>query len=195
MSVAKKLDERYNYADYLTWTDEDERWEIIEGVPYMMSPSPTRKHQKVSMQLSLIIGNYLKEKSCEIYSAPFDVRLLDKSKYEDEIFTVVQPDISVICDKEKLDEKGCLGSPDMIIEILSPSTAKKDKIDKFYLYEKYGVKEYWLVELDNEIITVFKLQNNGLYGRPDIYSVENKKIKVGIFDDLEIDLEEVFGKE
>ena len=190
MTALRKTDEKYNYADYLTWTDENERWEIIEGVPYMMSPAPRRKHQKVSGELFGIIWDYLKGKKCEVYSAPFDVRLGEKNN-DEEVETVVQPDISVICDEEKLDDKGCMGAPDLIVEILSPSTSKKDKFEKFYLYEKYGVREYWLVEIEEKLITVFKLQKDGKYGRPDIYSVESDDIKVGIFDDLEVNVKEI----
>jgi len=193
MTALRKTDEKYNYADYLTWTDENERWEIIEGVPYMMSPAPRRKHQKVSGELFGIIWDYLKGKKCEVYSAPFDVRLGEKNN-DEEVETVVQPDISVICDEEKLDDKGCMGAPDLIVEILSPSTSKKDKFEKFYLYEKYGVREYWLVEIEEKLITVFKLQKDGKYGRPDIYSEESEDIKVGIFDDLKVNVESIFGK-
>ena len=188
-----KLEEKYNYADYLTWTDENERWEIIEGEAYMMSPAPRRKHQKISGKLFLEFGKYLEEKNCEVYSAPFDVRF-GKNVNDEDIETVVQPDISVICDKNKLDDKGCIGAPDLIVEILSPSTASRDKIEKLNLYEKYEVKEYWIVEPLDETIMIFKLQKDGKYGRPDIYSVESEDIKVGIFEDLKINVGEVFGE-
>ena len=132
---APKYEDTYTYADYLTWP-EGERWELIEGVPYNMSPAPFRKHQGVVMELSRQIANFLNDKSCEVYSVPFDVRLLPDISQEDatrvdddDLTTVVQPDISIICDSEKLDERGCLGAPDVIIEVLSPSTAAPVKID------------------------------------------------------------------
>ena len=121
----KILLENFTYADYLKWND-GKRYEIIEGQIYNMSPAPIRIHQSISRNLSYIIQHYLKEKTCEVYSAPFDVRFAFKAGMNDMITNVVQPDISVICDPKKLDKAGCIGPPDWIIEILSPSTAKKD---------------------------------------------------------------------
>lgn len=182
---------KYTYADYLTWP-EDERWEIIDGIPYMQA-TPTRVHQEILMELSKQIAVYLTGKSCKVYPAPFCVRLpQDHEKNENEIKNIVEPDISIVCDKSKLDDKGCIGAPDMIIEIVSPSSIKKDKIIKFNKYEKAGVKEYWIVETDQKIISVFQLQNNQRYGRPELYT-EEEKISVSIFPDLIIDLSAVFN--
>ena len=129
----KKTDGKYNYADYLLWPD-DERWELIEGIPYSMSPAPSRIHQEILMEISGQIRDYLKEKPCKVYPAPLDVRFAETDEADDAITTVVQPDILVVCDEE----------------ILSPATSSKDMKEKFFLYEKYGVKEYWMVEpLDN----------------------------------------------
>lgn len=183
-----KPEQKYSYADYLTW-DENERWEIIDGVPYMQA-APSRIHQEISGELYLQFGTYLKGKPCKVYHAPFCVRL-DTEKKDSDVKNVVEPDITIVCDSNKLDEKGCKGSPNMIVEILSPSTGKKDRVDKFNKYESAGVKEYWIVEPDQKFISVFLLQSNGRYGRPEMYTEEDK-IKVSIFPDFEIDLKPVF---
>ncbi len=180
------LEQKYSYADYLTW-DESERWEIIDGTPHMQA-TPSRAHQEVLMELSVQIHNYLKGKSCKVYPAPFCVRL-DLEKSDNDIKNVVEPDITIVCDTSKLDKRGCKGSPEMIIEILSPSTAKLDKIIKLNKYEQAGVQEYWIVEPDQRLVNVFTL-DSGKYNIK-IYSDEDK-VKVSIFQDLEIDLNEVF---
>lgn len=185
-----KPEQKYSYADYLTW-DENERWEIIDGVPYMQA-APSRVHQEISGELYLQFGTYLKGKPCKVYHAPFCVRL-DIEKDDNDIKNVVEPDITIVCDSSKLDERGCKGSPNMIVEILSPSTGKKDRVDKFNKYEKSGVTEYWVVEPDQKLVSVFLLQSNGRYGRPEMYTEEDK-IKVSLFPDLEIDLKPVFEK-
>lgn len=186
-----KSEQKYSYADYLTW-NEDGRWEILDGVPYMQA-APSRIHQEISMELATQFHTYLKGKKCRVFAAPFCVRL-DVEKNDNEIKNVVEPDITIVCDNSKLDERGCNGAPDMIIEILSPSTGKNDKLIKFNQYEKAGVKEYWIVEPDQKLVSVFLLQSTGRYGRPEIYSEEDS-IKVSIFKDLEIDLKTIFDKE
>ena len=152
-----KGDHKFTYSEYCSWPD-DERWELIDGIAYDMSPAPSSKHQRISFNLSTQIGIFLKNKIYDAFSAPFDV-MLPTSPIEnnDKIDTIVQPDISVICDPSKIIEKGCLGAPDLIIEILSPSTSKKDLNEKFQLYEKHGVREYWVVDPGNKYIQVFHL--------------------------------------
>ncbi|MEQ9375700.1 MAG: Uma2 family endonuclease [Imperialibacter sp.] len=150
----------YSYADYLRWTFED-RVELIKGKIFHMSPGPNRKHQKVSIDLGARIYNFLQGQSCEVYMAPFDVRLPSKKGSKDkEIFNVVQPDIMVVCDQRKLDDKGCIGAPDLVVEILSPFTAAKDLKNKYSLYEESGVREYWIVYPGEEIIEIFALTDN-----------------------------------
>ncbi len=183
-----KFEQKYSYANYLTW-DESERWEILDGIPYMQA-SPSRRHQEISLSLLMKFANYLEGKSCKVYHAPFCVRL-DESKNDYEVKDVVEPDITIVCDASKLDENGCKGSPDMIIEIISPSSGKLDKIIKFNKYEKAGVKEYWIVEPELKLLSVFRLTSNGSYGRPEMYSDEDT-VKVSIFSDLEIDLKRIF---
>ena len=185
-----KSEQIYSYVDYLTW-DEDVRWELLDGIPYMQA-APSRIHQEMSLSLLMQFAIYLQGKSCKVYHAPFCVRL-DVEKNDNDIKNVVEPDITIVCDDSKLDERGCKGSPDIIVEILSPSTGKIDKVTKFNKYEKAGVKEYWILEPDQKLVSVFLLQLNGRYGRPEMYTDEDK-IKVSIFPDLEIDLKSVFDK-
>jgi len=144
------------------------------------------------MELSRQIANYLVDKSCEIFTSPIDVRFVKEIKENNEdIFDVVQPDIIIVCDKKKIDDKGCIGPPDIVIEILSPSTASRDFLKKRMLYEKNKVKYYWIVSPDEKEIYIHQLQDNGKYGDPDIYK-EKDKIKISNFKDLEIDLSHVF---
>jgi len=182
-SYARKDDRRYTYSDYLEW-DDDQRWELVDGVPFLMS-APSRWHQKISSNLHGMLYNILKGKTCEIYSAPFDVRLnadtLDN--------TVVQPDILVICDREKLDDAGCKGAPDFIIEILSPSTTNRDRFLKFDLYRKVGVREYWIVEVDAKKVSAHILSNEDYITR--IYG-ETESAPISVLDNCTIDLAEVF---
>lgn len=146
----------YSYADYLSWT-KDEMVEIIKGRVFKMSPAPKKIHQKISWRLSGLLYNYLKDKKCQAFSAPFDVRLPIKSIKNEEIFTVVQPDICVICDLEKLDDAGCIGAPDLIIEILSKGNNKKELKNKYEVYEESGVKEYWIIHPEEQTLLVNKL--------------------------------------
>lgn len=187
-----RSDRKWTYADYCSWP-ENERWELIDGVAYDMSPAPSREHQKLSRNLSLQIGGYLQGKRCEMYVAPFDVRLPDNAGQDDgAIGTVVQPDIVVVCDPSKLDDRGCKGAPDLVIEILSPATAEHDLKDKFYLYQRVGVKEYWIVNQTDRTVMVFKLTDSGEYGRPDMYSSRDK-VSVPLLGDLTVDLAGVFA--
>ena len=181
---------KYSYADYLTWP-EGERWEIIDGIAYMQA-APTPIHQEILVGLIVQFHHYLSGKPCKVYPAPFCVRLIkgDEKKNED-IKKVVEPDISIVCDKSIIDEKGCNGAPDMIVEIISPSSIKMDRLIKFNKYEKAGVREYWIVEPEGKLVSVFVLQADQRYGRPEIYT-EDDKIKVSILPDLIVDLKLVF---
>jgi len=188
------LDEskRYTYADYLTWLD-DKRRELINGFIHLMS-APMRRHGRISVKLSSWINTFIENKKvkCHVYHAPFDVRLPKNNETADnKIFDVVQPDICVICDLSKLDEKGCIGAPDLVVEVLSPSTLKYDWNYKFNLYEAAGVREYWIVDPNAKVVNVFLLQSDGKYDLGTIYAC-NQKAPVHIFDGLEIDLNELF---
>jgi Uma2 family endonuclease len=187
------MNKRYSYADYLTWAD-DVRRELIDGFIKLMTPAPSRKHQYASAALTGILYQYLKNKKCEIYHAPSDVRLANDKKMKDDkkTFTVVQPDVFVVCDLSKLDDRGCFGAPDMIIEIVSPKNSKRDVKDKFDIYEKHGVREYWIVNPNDEIVNVFVLNESGKFQFNGMFA-EDDKIPVNIFNgDLKIDLTEVF---
>lgn len=162
MSAVQDSVRRFTYGDYRRWPDE-ERWELIEGEAFNMSPAPSRSHQDWVLELGRQIANHLLGKPCRPFIAPFDVRLPEKNEADDDIKTVVQPDISVICDRSKLDESGCRGAPDFIIEVLSPGTSRKDQIQKKRLYERHGVREYWLVHPIERILTRYLLED-GRYG-------------------------------
>lgn len=184
-------EQKWSYAGYLHWP-EGERWELIDGVAYAMSPAPSRQHQELSGELFRQLANYLKGKRCRVYGAPFDVRLPDVADASDEeTDTVVQPDIVVVCDPAKLDDRGCKGAPDLIVEILSPSTARHDLKDKFHLYQRVGVKEYWVLHPTDKTLMVFKLNDNGEYGRPEMY-VPDDRVAVQLLGDLVIDLSDLF---
>ena len=189
--LAIKLEERYSYGDYLTWDDE-QRWELIDGIPYNMSPGPNRRHQGISMELSAQFHGYLRGKPCKVYHAPFDVRLPEGDESDEETYTVVQPDLVVVCDPDKLDDKGCRGAPDLVVEILSPATSGRDLKLKLNLYEGRGVREYWVVDPLGATVIVFSLGGDARYGRPAVYTGEDTA-RVGIFTDLAIDLRALFA--
>ena len=177
----------YTYKDYMLY-DENERIEIIDGTIYNMSPAPSRIHQKLITEILFKLRSYIEANngSCEVYPAPFDVILKNDDEIIEDCKNIIQPDISVICDKNKLTDKGCTGSPDMIVEVVSPYNPNNDFIRKLNLYDKYKVKEYWIVNPTKKNIFVYKLDEKESYGMPDIYTFEDK-VKVGIYDDLEID--------
>lgn len=152
----------YSYADYLKW-EFKERLELIKGKIFRMSPAPATRHQQISSKISNRLWNFLENKQCQVFAAPFDVRLPINSKKNADVETVVQPDICVICDSNKIDTKGCLGPPDLIIEILSPGNSKKEMKDKYEVYEESGVKEYWLVDIANECVFVYVLDKSRKY--------------------------------
>lgn len=180
----------YSYKDYLTWNFQ-ERIELIKGKIFKMSPAPRRIHQEISLKLVLQIGLFLRNKPCKLYDAPFDVRLVNRNTPLDiETYTVVQPDLCVICDESKLDDRGCVGVPDLIVEILSPSTSKKDAKDKFQLYQESGVREYWMVHIEEKLVDVFRLEGEK-YQLDKIYTVEDQ-IDSQTIKGLRVDLNEVF---
>lgn len=188
--AARKDTQKFTYSDYLKW-NEGERWEIINGEAYNMSPAPQRIHQKISRKLSFQLESQLEGKACEHYYAPFDVRLPLGDEREEDITNVVQPDLSVICDPGKLDDKGCIGAPDFVIEILSPGSRRRDKLEKFNLYEMAGVKEYWMVSPEEQMVEVFLLGPDGFYGRPRMYT-EKDTVEVSVLKNISIDLSKIF---
>ncbi len=184
----------YSYADYLLWRFE-ERVELIKGKIFKMSPAPSEKHQRISSRLHGIIFNFFSDNQCRLYAAPFDVRLYDSKKSQKankEVFTVVQPDLCVICDREKIDEKGCIGAPDLIIEILSLGNSKKEMKLKYELYEESGVQEYWVVYPYEENLLKFVLNDKQKYELHQIFNTEDIATSF-VFPQLEVNLEKVFA--
>uniref|UniRef100_A0A7C5V2Q0 Uma2 family endonuclease n=1 Tax=Caldicellulosiruptor owensensis TaxID=55205 RepID=A0A7C5V2Q0_9FIRM len=181
----------YTYADYLQ-LPQDARVELIDGIIYDMSPAPSRVHQKIVSELTITIGSYLRQnkKPCEIYTAPFDVVLIEEGHDEKQATNVVQPDISIICDKKKLTERGCVGAPEMVIEVVSENNPAHDYIRKLNLYTQFGVKEYWIVNPYEQNIFVYVYRPETGYSYPKVYTF-NDKIKVSLFEDLMIDFSQI----
>ena len=190
--------QRYSYADYITWADDQIR-EIIDGVIYAFS-APMRIHAATVISFLKRVLPFISKRKvkCKIYTAPFDVRLpLNGERDDHQIFNVVQPDIVVVCDPAKLDEKGCIGAPDLVVEIISQSTSKRDLNEKFSLYEKAGVPEYWVVYPQDKGVTVYLLQSDGKYNEGAAYQITygTNKVPVQTLEGLVIDLEELFEEE
>ncbi|MFA6505320.1 MAG: Uma2 family endonuclease [Treponemataceae bacterium] len=178
---ALKPEGRYTYADYKTWP-EGERWELIDGVPYSMSPAPRRKHQDLFLQLGGELDRFFAGKSCRPYASPIDVFWSNRDDPDDED-TVTQPDLLVVCDKSKLIDEGIRGAPDFIIEILSPGTAFKDQTEKRVLHEKHGVREYWIVNPDTFETFIYTLGSDDAYDLPRSADIR-KSVPVSIFPGL-----------
>jgi Uma2 family endonuclease len=180
----------YMYGDYVQWP-EDVRVELIDGIVYDMSPAPNRLHQELLGALHAQVWGFLQGKSCKVYMAPFDVRLPQAGETEDRIKTVVQPDQSVICDPAKLDAKGCIGAPDLVVEIMSPGSFKHDLSRKLRLYERVGVREYWIVYPQEQIVQVYKLSESGKYDSFESYGAADA-VPVGVLPELAVSLGAVF---
>ncbi len=184
MALAQRDHQHHTYGDYCSWPD-DVRYELIDGQAYAMSPGPNRRHQEVGFEIARQIADALEGSPCRTYVAPFDIRLPRGNEADDDIDTVVQPDIMVVCDRTKLDDRGCRGAPDWVIEVLSPSSASHDQILKRALYERHGVREYWLIHPVDLIVTVYRLVD-GAYGRPDIFELKDT-LACGILPEVVID--------
>ena len=184
-SLKPRGDKHFSYADYCSW-DDDERWELIDGVAYAMS-APLVTHQRILRELFMPFGSFLRGKPCEVFVSPFDVRL-GADEADD---TVVQPDLLVVCDRTKLDDKGYKGTPDLIIEILSPTTAGYDRLTKFNRYLRAGVKEYWMVDPDGRTVQVCLLRDDQYFTKA--YG-EGDTVPVDVLPGLEISLPDVFAE-
>ncbi|MDR2570235.1 MAG: Uma2 family endonuclease [Oscillospiraceae bacterium] len=175
---------RYTYSDYAGWDDEN-RYELIDGIAYMMS-APTITHQSILGELHLQFATFLKGKKCRVFFAPCDVCLFGKG---DDDYTVLQPDLLVVCDESILDEKRCNGAPDLVIEIISPSTSRRDRFIKLNKYLEAGVREFWIVEPEDKGVTVHILEN----GKYVISAYDSEKtIAVNVLDGCNIVLPEIF---
>ena len=185
--MVERMEPHFTYGDYVQW-DGDERWELIEGEPYCMSPAPNERHQGILMELGRQVSNFLVGNLCRPYIAPLDVRLPEADEKDEDVDTVVQPDLLVVCDPEKLDSKGVRGAPDFIVEILSPRTTMRDQYLKAELYKKHGVKEYWIIDPDTNRVRVH-LQ--GEWDDPKEYEGKGR-LEVATLPGLEVDLDMVF---
>lgn len=183
-STAKRTDRKFTYADYLTWPDE-ERWEIIDGEAYDMTPAPSRSHQQAVMKLAAVFDGFFRGKPCVPFIAPFDV-VLDETN-------VVQPDLLVVCDPAKITEANVQGAPDLVVEVLSPSTTVRDKREKKALYERFGVREYLLFHPRDEMVDRYRLLD-GRYQLEDVFNWD-ETLTLDIFPELTLNLWEIFGKE
>ncbi len=179
----------YTYADYYKWEFE-ERVELIKGYIFKMSPAPNRLHQELVGKLHIKLGIYLHKNPCKVYIAPFDVRLPRKSKEDKDIITVLQPDLCIICDPSKLDLRGCIGAPGIVVEVLSPSNNQKELKNKYEAYEDAGVKEYWVVLPYEKTMLIYTLVNSkyspsGLMASGDI-------VTSSVLPGFSLDLAELF---
>lgn len=180
----------YTYADYMRWKFQ-ERVELIKGRLFRMSPAPNTEHQTISQHINFRLLQYFHQKTCKVFAAPFDVRLpVSRKKGQDT--TVVQPDLCVVCDAGKLDERGCVGAPDLIVEILSPGNSTKEMREKFRVYEEAGVREYWLVNPGDKTVLVYVLDEAGIFIGLAPVTLEDP-LRASIFPELVIDLREVFA--
>ncbi len=187
------LNQIYSYADYLTW-QLDEMVELIKGKISLMSPAPNLGHQRIERNLIIDIGSYLRGKKCQLFLAPFDVRLYERKKSllaSQDIYSVVQPDVCVVCNPDFLDKQGCNGAPDWIIEILSKGNSKKEMQVKFALYQESGVHEYWIVYPNDFAIHQFILDENKNYQLNAMFT-DDDVITPSLFPDLKLDLTQIF---
>ena len=185
------LNKVYTYADYFKWKFE-ERVELIKGKIFRMSPAPSTIHQKLCGEISGQLWSYLRDKKCQVFSAPFDVRLPRKSSDDKEIYTVLQPDVCVICDPKKLDKRGCIGAPDIVVEVLSLGNNAKELKNKYEVYEEAGVKEYWIVSPQDCYFLQYKLEN-GKYSPSKMQTIGDV-VTTDILEGFSLDLTALFAE-
>ena len=176
----------YYYQDIV---ELEGSWELIHGVPYNMSPAPSTAHQHIVGEVYFSLRSFFNTGNCRVFVAPFDVRFSEEDDY-DNPNTVVQPDISVFCNPEQIDEKGGKGAPHLVVEVLSPATALKDRNQKFKLYEQHGVKEYWIIDTANKTVEVYGYVN-GCFNQREVFGKDNV-LQSFIFSDFSLDLGLVF---
>lgn len=182
--------DKYTYADYRTWPEEF-RCEIIDGIIYEMSPAPNWNHQFITGEIFGFIREFLKGKTCKPFIAPLDVRFMNISESADEeIYTTVQPDIGVICDKNKITTSFCDGAPDLVVEVLSPSTGFRDQTEKLQLYEKHGVREYWVVNPEARYIMIYH-HNSSEFDKPDYFKSDDI-VTSKVLEGFEVALKDIF---
>ena len=185
------VNKMYTYADYFSWKFE-ERVELIRGKIFKMSPAPNRFHQELAGDIHTSLNSFLKGQPCRAYIAPFDVRLPRRSKEDKDIVTVLQPDICVVCDPSKLDKRGCLGAPDIVVEVLSPGNNAKEMKNKYEVYEEAGVKEYWVVSPQDQTFLIHMLENGKFHLSPVM--VTGDVVTSSILPGFSMDLTELFKR-
>lgn len=166
MALVRRDAQHHTYADYLGWP-EDVRCELIDGMAWMMAPAPDLAHQEIAGEVFRQLANRLEGQPCRAFIAPVDVRLPRAAEADEAIDTVVQPDVLVVCDPDKLDRRGVRGAPDFVVEVLSPATAAHDHVRKRRVYERAGVREYWLVHPADRMVTIYRLAG-AEYGKPEV---------------------------
>ncbi|WP_025143722.1 Uma2 family endonuclease [Pedobacter jeongneungensis] len=180
----------YSYANYLNWLFP-ERVELIAGRIFKMSPAPSSVHQVVVGNIFLKLGNFLDKQPCKVFISPFDVRFPKESNSDKSIFTVLQPDIFVVCDRNKIDARGCVGAPDLVVEVLSPGNTKMELLHKYRVYEEFGVKEYWVVSQSDQNILIYTLNDIGKFQPSKIFTL-SEKITSTVLPGFELALDDVF---
>lgn len=184
------FEKQYTYKDYISW-ELQEQVELIQGYLFRMSPAPSSDHQEICLNIGSAMHVFLKNKKCKVFMAPYDVRFYNPDDPGMIITNVVQPDICVICDLHKIDHRGCHGSPDLIVEILSPSTSEKDLNHKYELYGSHGVREYWVVFPTEKSMLIYKLDKSGEYVSSRLFT-RGDLVDSSVLDDFSLDLSEVF---
>jgi Uma2 family endonuclease len=182
---------RYNYGQYLQW-DGTERYELIDGELFDMSPAPSSPHQFIAGELYRQLATTLRRKRCRAAIAPFDVILPERNEKDEEVRTVVQPDVLVVCDPKKISRRGVRGAPDFVIEVLSPSRDSRDRVVKAALYERHGVREYWIVDPDEKTVDALRLGADSRWIAPVRYGADEAAAPVEALPGVFIDLREVF---
>lgn len=182
--------ERYTYQDYLSWP-EGERWELVDGIAYAMSPAPTTGHQRILGEMFRQVSTYLLDRPCEVFVAPFDLKLSEE--VDDREPTVLQPDLAITCREEIVAEHGITGVPDLCVEVISPGSVVADRKRKFSLYEKYGVPEYWIVETAGGVVEIYRLDSTGRYQRFGAFG-RDETVSPAVLPELMVDLSLVFRR-
>ncbi|MGG4141707.1 Uma2 family endonuclease [Paenibacillus algorifonticola] len=179
----------HTYEDWLTW---DGSWELIDGKVFNMSPALTSLHQYIVGELYFALRTFFQNRNCYVFMAPFDVFFSESGDFQSPDH-IVQPDLSVVCSKDQISKRGCNGAPALIIEVLSPSTALKDFNEKFNLYQKFGVQEYWIADPGNRTVHVYALQD-GSYQVRHLFT-EQEMVQSSVFKDLQVPMNKLFHME
>ena len=182
---------RFTYGEYVQWQG-DERWELIDGEAWLMSPAPSVAHQDIVLSLSVQLFTLTKDGPCKALVSPIDVLLPDSDEADDAIETVVQPDVVVVCDPSKIKRKAIRGAPDFVVEVLSPRSSVRDRVQKAELYARHGVKEYWVIDPDNRTVEIRQLAEPGR-GRAPVVCDATEPLKVGVLENARVELTDVFA--